>query len=87
MRRRTYNFEIDDFQFSRSNSSRQWAVEVHYEADHDDVTLDKVTHRKRDITQALSEKDIDRLTQLAQETHDQEDTDSAYDSWRDAQGD
>jgi hypothetical protein len=85
MRRRTYNFEIDDFQFAKSNSNRHWAVTVHYEADYDDVTLDRVTHRKRDITQALSDKDIDHLTQLAREVHDEEDLDSAYDSWRDAQ--
>lgn len=87
MRRRTYSFEIDDFQFSRSNSSREWAIEVHYEADGDGVSLARVTHRKRDITQALSEKDIRYLTELACETHDEEDTDSAYESWRDSQGD
>ncbi len=86
MRRRTYSFEIDDFQFSRSNSRREWTVEVHYEATDDEVTLDKVLHRKRDITPYLSEKDIVYLTNLACEVYDEEDLDSAYDSWRDSRG-
>lgn len=85
MRRRTYSFEIDDFQFGKSNSRREWAIEVYYEATDDEVSLDKVLHRKRDITPYLSERDIDHLTQLSREVHNEEDMDSAYDSWRDAQ--